>query len=111
MHELHGSHGAELGGPQLNLIHDMIVSKSFTARQIAEAAGCSIPGVKRLRSDIRFFGTVKAPWNGGGRPRPITSMPSANTSWENRTDILMKWYCSCGMSLKYPYPPLQSAER
>lgn len=54
------------------LIHDMIVSKSFTARQIAEVAGCSIPGVKRLRSDIRFFGTVKAPWNGGGRPRSIT---------------------------------------
>jgi transposase len=61
-----------LAASQLNLIHDMIVSKSFTARQIAEVAGCSIRGVKRLRSNIRVFGTVKAPWNGGGRPRSVT---------------------------------------
>jgi transposase len=57
---------------QRNLIHDMIVSKSFTAGQIADAAGCSIRGIKRIRSNICSFGTVKAPWNGGGRPRSIT---------------------------------------
>jgi transposase len=50
----------------------MIVSKSFTARQIAEAADCSIRGVKRFRSNMRFFGSMKAPQNGGGRRRFIT---------------------------------------
>jgi hypothetical protein len=50
----------------------MIVSKSFTARQIAEAAHCSARGVKRFRLNVRFFGFMKAPWNGGGRPRSIT---------------------------------------
>lgn len=62
-----------LAASQRNLIHDMIVSKSFTAPQIAHAAGCSIRGVKRFRSNMRFFGTMKAPWNDGGRPRLITS--------------------------------------
>jgi hypothetical protein len=32
---------------QRNLIHDMVVSKSFTADQIADVACCSIRGVKR----------------------------------------------------------------
>jgi DNA-binding CsgD family transcriptional regulator len=54
-----------LAESQRNLIHDMIISKSFTTRQIADVAGCSIRGVKRLRSNIRVFGSVKAPWNGG----------------------------------------------
>ena len=61
-----------LAASQRNFIYDMIVNKSFTARRIAEVAGCSIRGVKRFRSNIRFFGTMKAPWNGGGRPRSIT---------------------------------------
>jgi len=61
-----------LAASQRNLIYDMIVSKSFTAPQIAHAAGCSIRGVKRFRSNMRFFGTMKVPWNGGGRPRLIT---------------------------------------
>lgn len=61
-----------LAASQRNLIHDMIISKSFTARQIADAAGYSIRGVKPFRLNMRFFGTMKAPWNGGGRPRSIT---------------------------------------
>ena len=61
-----------LAASQRNLIHDMIVSKSFTARQIAEAADCSIRGVKRFRSNMRYFGSMKAPRNGGGRTRSIT---------------------------------------
>jgi hypothetical protein len=61
-----------LAASQRNLIHDMIVSKSFTAPQIAHAAGCSVRGVKRFRSNMRFFGTMKAPWNGGGCSRLIT---------------------------------------
>jgi hypothetical protein len=42
------------------LIHNMIVSKSFTALQIADTAGCYIRGVKRFRSSTRFFGTMRA---------------------------------------------------
>lgn len=61
-----------LAASQRNLIYDMIVSQSFAARRIAEVAGCSVRGVKRFRSNIYFFGTMKAPWNGGGRPRSIT---------------------------------------
>jgi hypothetical protein len=61
-----------LAASQRNLIHDMIVSKSFTARQITKAANYSIRGVKRFHSNMRFFGSIKAPWNGGGRPQSIT---------------------------------------
>jgi hypothetical protein len=39
---------------------------------MADVAGCSIRSVKYIRSNIRAFGTTKAPWNGGGRPRSIT---------------------------------------
>jgi transposase len=61
-----------LAASQRQLIHDMIVSKSLTAAQMADVAGCSIRSVKYIRSNLRSFGTVKAPWNGGGRPRYIT---------------------------------------
>jgi len=61
-----------LAASQRTLIHDMIISKSFTARQIAATADCSIRAVKRFRSNMRVFGTMKAPWNHGGRRRSIT---------------------------------------
>jgi transposase len=61
-----------LAASQRNLVHDMIVSKLFIAEEIADAAGCSIRSVKHIRSNIRSFGTAKAPRNGGGRPRSIT---------------------------------------
>ena len=61
-----------LAASQRQLIHDMIVSKSLTAAQMADVAGCSIRSVKYIRSNLRSFGTVKAPWNGAGRPRSIT---------------------------------------
>ena len=57
---------------QRNLVHDLIVGSSHTANEIANVAGCSARSVKSIRSNIRTFGTAKAPWNGGGRPRSIT---------------------------------------
>lgn len=57
---------------QRNLVHDMIVGSSHTANEIANVAGCSARSVKSIRSNIRTFGTARAPWNGGGRPRSIT---------------------------------------
>jgi transposase len=50
----------------------MIISKSLTAAQMADVAGCGIRSVKYIRSNIRSFGSAKAPRNGGGRPRSIT---------------------------------------
>ncbi len=63
-----------LAASQRNLIHDMIIGASLKAGQIADVAGCSIRFVKYIRSNNRSFGTAKAPWNGGGRPRSITPL-------------------------------------
>jgi len=57
---------------QHNLIHDMIISRSLTTKQMADVVGCSLRSVKRIRSNVRYFGTTKAPFNGGGRPRSMT---------------------------------------
>jgi len=54
------------------MIRDMILSKSLTTKQMAEVAGCSTQSIKNIRSNLRYFGSVKAPPNGGGRPRSIT---------------------------------------
>jgi hypothetical protein len=39
---------------------------------MAKAAHCSKRSIKRIRSNIRCFGTTKAPPNGVGRRRSIT---------------------------------------
>lgn len=39
---------------------------------MADAAGCSPHSVNAIRSNLRCFGTTRAPFNGGGRPRSIT---------------------------------------
>ncbi|KAI1523925.1 transposase [Pyrenophora tritici-repentis] len=57
---------------QRRMIHDMILSNGLTAAQMADAAGCSVRAVKYIRSNLRAFGSVEAPWNGGGRPRSVT---------------------------------------
>jgi transposase len=53
-------------------IRDMILSKSLTNDQIAQVAGCSERLVRAIRSNLRYFGTTKAPPNGVGRRRSIT---------------------------------------
>ena len=60
-----------LAASQHELIRDMILSKSLTPG-IAEAAGCSERSVRAIRSNLRHYGTTKAPPNGVGRPRSIT---------------------------------------
>jgi transposase len=61
-----------LAASQHAMIHDMIVSGTLTAPQMADAAGCSERSIKRHRSNLRCFGTTKAPHNGVGRRRSIT---------------------------------------
>jgi transposase len=53
-------------------IHAMILGKRPPA-EIADAATCSTRGVYRIKRNFRRFGTPKAPSNGVGRPRSITS--------------------------------------
>jgi hypothetical protein len=59
-----------LAASQHELIHDMIVSKSLKTDQMADIAGCSPRSVKVIRSNLRYFGTTRAPFNGGGRRGP-----------------------------------------
>lgn len=56
----------------LEFIHNMISSGELTTSQIAEAAGCSRRAIIRIRSNLRLFGSVKAPSIKAGRPRSIT---------------------------------------
>ena len=53
----------------LELIHDMISSGELTTSQMAQAAGCSKRAILRIRSNLRLFGTIKAPPIKAGRPR------------------------------------------
>ncbi|KAF4262843.1 hypothetical protein CNMCM8812_004371 [Aspergillus fumigatus] len=61
-----------LAASTLAFIHDMIVSNELTVPQMAEAAGCNERTIRRLRSNMRLFGSVKAPPNRRGRPRNLT---------------------------------------
>ncbi|CAK38232.1 uncharacterized protein An03g03280 [Aspergillus niger] len=56
----------------LDLIHDMLVSGELTTSQMARTANCSKRAIFRLRSNLRLFGTLKAPPIKGGRPRKLT---------------------------------------
>lgn len=61
-----------LAASQRDMIRDMINTEKLTAAQIADAASCCVGAIKYIRSNLRCFGTVRAPYNGGGRPRSIT---------------------------------------
>jgi transposase len=61
-----------LADSQHDQIRDMILSKSLTTTQMADIAGCSTRSIKAIRSNLRYFGTTKAPLNGVGRPRCIS---------------------------------------
>ena len=56
----------------LVLIYDMIASNELTTSQMAKAAGCSKRAIIRIRSNLRLFGSVKAPPMKPGRPQSIT---------------------------------------
>lgn len=62
-----------LAAAQHEQIHAMIQAGQFTTDQVAEVAGCSSRSVKAIRSNIRAFGTSKAPLTALAiRPRAIT---------------------------------------
>jgi hypothetical protein len=63
-----------LAASQHLLIHDMILSRSLTDTQMAEVAGCSDRSIRAIRSNLRYFGTTSAPFNGIGRRRSITPL-------------------------------------
>jgi hypothetical protein len=61
-----------LAASQHDMITDMIASKSLKAVDMAAAAGCSDRTIRNIRSNLRCFGSSRAPFNGGGRCRQIT---------------------------------------
>lgn len=61
-----------LAASQHDLIRDMILSNSLTTARMADATGCSERSVRHICSNLRCFGTTRAPFNGVGRPRSIT---------------------------------------
>ena len=54
-------------------IRDMIISK-FANASIARTVRCSTRSVQKIRSNLRCFGTTKAPLNEVGRRRTITPL-------------------------------------
>jgi hypothetical protein len=50
----------------------MILHQKLTTREIADAAECSKRSMKAIRLNLRYFGTTKAPPNGGGGCWSIT---------------------------------------
>jgi transposase len=63
-----------LAASQHEQIHAMIEAGHLTAEQIAEVAGCSSRSVSAIRSNIRAFGSTRAPFTTSpGRSRSITS--------------------------------------
>ncbi|CEF83440.1 hypothetical protein FGSG_08962 [Fusarium graminearum PH-1] len=81
------------------LIRDMILSKSQDGvspkdDKIAATTGCSTRTVRTIRSNLRRFGTTRAPPNKTGRPKTITpnmftalSDRLANRPWMRLTDM------------------------
>lgn len=59
---------------KLDMIRDMILSKSLTTSQMAEAAECSTRSIINIRNNLRHFGSVRAPFTRVGRRRSITPL-------------------------------------
>ena len=61
-----------LSDMQLDIVKTMLTGK-FDQGKIADAAGCSIRQVKKIKKNIHTFGTAKAPkLKAQGRPRVVT---------------------------------------
>jgi hypothetical protein len=63
-----------LAPSQHDLIKDMILDKKLKTNKMADVAECSERSIKAIRSNIHYYGTTKAPPNGGRRPRSITPL-------------------------------------
>jgi transposase len=58
---------------QREQIYEMLQAGRFTVDQIAKVAGCSSQSISAIRSNIRAFGSPRAPFTAApGRPRSIT---------------------------------------
>jgi transposase len=57
---------------QHELIRDMILSKSLKQTDMAAVARCSDRSIRAIASNLRCFGSTKAPANGVGRRRLMT---------------------------------------
>lgn len=68
----HPKMAPRLAKSQIDLITCMNSSELFTGPEIAAAANCSTRAIRRLRSNIRYYGTYRAPGDSGGRTRSIT---------------------------------------
>jgi transposase len=62
-----------LAKSQHDLIRDMILSNSLKNADMESVAGCSRRSIAAIRSNIRCFGTTKAPLNHIGRHRSINA--------------------------------------
>ena len=61
-----------LSDTQFNIVKTMLTG-TFDQGKIADAAGCSIRQVKRIKKNIRTFGTAKTPkLKAQRRPRLVT---------------------------------------
>ena len=61
-----------LAESQHALTHDMILSGTLSARQMANVAGCSKRTIHSHRLNVHYFGSTRAPPNGAGRRRSVT---------------------------------------
>ena len=61
-----------LAASQHALIRDMILGKSLKQTDMAAVAGCSDRSIRYIATNLRLFGSTKAPSNGAGRRRCIT---------------------------------------
>ncbi|XTI93684.1 hypothetical protein V2W45_1499998 [Cenococcum geophilum] len=61
-----------LAASRHQLIGDMILSGALKQADIAKVAGCTKRLVQAIASNLRHFGTTRAPSNGAGRRRRIT---------------------------------------
>jgi hypothetical protein len=57
---------------QRSQIEDMILSRCFSSSNIVEVVGCSPRSIRTIKSDLRYFGSARAPPNTPGWPRTIT---------------------------------------
>jgi hypothetical protein len=57
---------------KLEMIENMILSKSLTASQMAKAAECSKRSIINISNNLRRFGNVRAPPTRVGRRRTVT---------------------------------------
>ena len=57
-----------LAESQHALLGDMSHSKQFKAEDIANEGHCSTRAISRIKKNLRYFDSTKAPPNGVGRP-------------------------------------------